>query len=111
MAKPKKIPKGVSFIAKEGVEYWYARIKGQKKYCGKGDKGREIAIAAKAKNIARKYEYKEIDAGLRVKRIGFKTVTDLSNWYMELPTIQSQKSYPQKLLGALICLVILVIRQ
>ena len=55
------------------------------------------AIAAKAKDIAKKYENKEIGAGLKVKKVKLKTVTDLSNWYMELPSTQSLKSYPQKI--------------
>ena len=90
MAKPMK---GVSCVTKGSTEYWYARIDGQKKYCGKGDKGREIAIAAKAKQIAKNYENKEISAGLKVKKVKFKTVTDLSNWYMQLPTTQKLSSY------------------
>jgi len=88
--------KGVSSITRNGVEYWYARINGQKKYCGKGDKGRDIAIASKAKEIAKSYENKEINAGLKVKKVKFKTVTDLSNWYMQLPTTQKLSSYQQK---------------
>ena len=58
MANRKKIMKGVSCSVRNGVEYWYAQIEGQKKYCGAGDKGREIAIAAKAKDIAKNYENK-----------------------------------------------------
>ena len=97
MAKPKKIMKGVTSNIKNGSEYWYARIDGQKKYCGKGDQGREIAIAAKAKDIAKKYENKEVNAGLKIKKVELKTVTDLSNWYMMLDSIQKMKVYTRKL--------------
>ena len=37
MPKAKKIPKGVSSITPNGVEYWYARNDDRKTYCGKGD--------------------------------------------------------------------------
>ncbi len=73
--------------------YWYARVKGEQVYCGKGEKGRKLAEAAKSKDIVRRYENKEINAGLKVKRVEFKTVQDLSNWYMTLPAIQGKKSY------------------
>ena len=79
MAKQKM--KGVTSIVRNGVEYWYARIDGTKKYCGKDDKGYKIATAAKAKEIARKYENKEANAGLKVKKINFKNFTELCNWY------------------------------
>ncbi len=49
MAKPKKTIKGVTCIVREGVEYWYARIDGEKKYCGRASEGRRLAVAAKAK--------------------------------------------------------------
>jgi len=100
MAKNKKPMKGVSCSVRKGVEYWYARIDGQKKYCGAGNKGREIAIAAKAKDIAVKFEKRELSAGLATKRIRLKTVLDLSNWYMTLPKIQKQASYRRKTFSA-----------
>ena len=96
MAKRKTI-KGVTCITRKGVDYWYARINGEKKYCGIGDKGRKIAEAAKAKDITKKYENKEINAGLKVKKIEFKTVKDLANWYMLLPSTQELKSYDRKI--------------
>ena len=85
--------KGVTSSTRNGVEYWYARVNGQKKYCGKGAKGRELAFAAKAKDIARSYENKEINAGLKVKKTPFKTVRDIINWYMLLPSSQEKKSF------------------
>lgn len=90
------IMKGVTSIKRNGSTYWYARIDGRKTYCGKGDKGQEMAEAAKAKCITRKYESREVNAGLKVKRSELRTVKDLSNWYMTLPTIQEQKSYYRK---------------
>lgn len=97
MAKSKM--KGVSCSTRNGVEYWYARVNGQKKYCGKGAKGRDLAIAAKAKEIASSYESKEISAGLKVKRTKFKTVKDICNWYMTLPESQKRKCYSRDLVS------------
>ena len=44
MAKPKRM-KGVT--CKNG--YWYARVDRHLKYCGKGEKGRNLAEAARKK--------------------------------------------------------------
>ncbi len=96
MAK-QKVMKGVSCINRKGVKYWYARINGEKKYCGKGSKGQEIAIAAKSKETAKRYENKEVNVGLKVKKAEFKTVQDLSNWYMQQPSVQQKKGYKRKL--------------
>lgn len=97
MAKVKKKMKGVTCISGKGVEYWYARIDGEKIYCGKDGKGYKIAIAAKAKEIAKKYENKEINAGLKVKKVKFKTVKQMANWYMALPNIQEKIRFNRKL--------------
>ncbi len=45
MAKTKQTMKGVT--CKNG--YWYARIDGDLKYCGKGEEGHELAKAARMK--------------------------------------------------------------
>ena len=98
MAK-KEIPiKGVTSTVKNDSEYWYARIDGEKKYCGKGGKGREIAIAAKAKYIASSYEQKEINTGLEVQKVEFKSIKALFNWYMETPKVQALAGYQRKML-------------
>ena len=89
--------KGVSSIQKNGSIYWYARIDSKKVYCGKDEKGRKLAEAAKSKDIAKKYENREMTAGLKVKRSELKTIKDLANWYMTLPTIQEKKSYSRKI--------------
>ena len=89
MAKP-KIIKGVT--CKNG--YWYASIDGKQKYCGKGDKGYKLAKTARMKWEVKQYENREINAGLRVKKTHLKNVLDLSNWYMQLPSIQEQISNP-----------------
>ena len=96
MAKQKKSIKGVTSRTRKGVVYWYVNVDGEKKYCGKGDKGYEMAVAAKSKSIADKFEKRELNAGLVVKRVKLKTVTDLSNWYMTLPKIQKQASFHRK---------------
>ncbi|MBW2470338.1 MAG: site-specific integrase, partial [Deltaproteobacteria bacterium] len=94
-----KSMKGVSCAVKGSTEYWYARIDGNKKYCGIGEKGKKIAIAAKAKEITRKYENKEVNAGLKVKKVEFKNFTKLCNWYMQQPSIQEQAGYKRKVSG------------
>jgi integrase len=88
--------KGVTSITRNGATYWYARVNGERKYCGKDEKGRKLAVAARSKYVAKRYENREIVAGLKVKKVEFKTVTDLVNWYIQLPKIQKQKSYSRK---------------
>ena len=95
--KTGKTTKGVSCINRKGVEYWYVRINGGKKYCGKGSKGHEMALAAKAKEIAKGYENKEVNVGLKVKKAEFKTIQDLSNWYMQKASVQEKRGYTRKL--------------
>jgi len=92
----KKI-KGVTCIKRKGTIYWYARVDGRRVCCGKGDRGYKVAVAARSKSIAKQYEKREIAAGLKVKKVHFKTVTDLSNWYMQLPSIQKQKGFGRKI--------------
>ena len=92
MVEVKKI-KGVT--CKNG--YWYARIDGVLKYCGKGDKGFNLAKIARMNWEVKRYENREVNAGLKVKKAGLKKFIDLSNWYMELPMIQEQKIYERKL--------------
>jgi hypothetical protein len=40
--------KGVTCITRNGATYWYARVDGQRVYCGKGDKGYKVAVAARS---------------------------------------------------------------
>jgi integrase len=89
--------KGVSSRERKGVVYWYAQINGRKQYCGKDSKGKELAEAARSKFIAKKYENREIHAGLKVKKVQFRSVLEMSNWYMTLPTVQAQKSHWRKI--------------
>ncbi|UCD32475.1 MAG: hypothetical protein JSV38_00815 [Desulfobacterales bacterium] len=72
--KHKKTRKGVT----SKKEYRYARIDGHVKCCRKGERGKKFAEVAKAKEIARKYENNEINAGMKVKRVGFEKVQDIS---------------------------------
>lgn len=88
--------KGVYKIDRGTTEYWYARVDGQRVYCGKGVNGKKIAQAARAKFMTMQYEERERAAGLVVKRDRLKTVKDLLDWYMLLPKTQNQKSYPRK---------------
>jgi len=80
--------------------YWYARIDGAEQYCGKGETGHKLAIAARMKWEVKQYENKEIAAGVRVKRIELKTITDLSNWYMQIPSVQEKKGYGRNVIAA-----------
>ena len=91
----KKI-KGVTCIKRKGTIYWYARVDGRRRYCGKDAKGHKLAVAARSKFVARRYENREILAGLKVKKVKFKNVRDLSNWYMELPRVQMQRGFKRK---------------
>ena len=78
--------------------YWYARIDGHEKYCGKGDKGKGIAETARKKWEVKQYENKQVNAGLKVKKVELKTFLKLCNWYMEeIPSVQDQKSYERKI--------------
>jgi len=103
-----KSMKGVTCITRKGSAYWYARVDGRRVYCGEGAKGRELAVAARSKAVAKRYENREVVAGLLTKRSEFRTVRELANWYMtELPAVQGQRAYGRKiahgrhLLGAL----------
>lgn len=91
-----KSMKGVTCITRNGAAYWYARVDGRRVYCGEGAKGRKLAEAARSKHVTRKYENREVDAGLKVRRADLRTVTELANWYMTLPTVQEQRSYRRK---------------
>ena len=88
--------KGITSITRNGSTYWYARIDGKKPYCGKGDKGRKLAEAARGKYEGKKYENREMNAGLKVKKVQFRRIIDLCNWYMKLPTVQDKKGYYRK---------------
>jgi integrase len=92
-----KKTKGVSCIERKGETYWYAQIDGRKLYCGKGDKGRKIAVAARAKHEATAYEHKEVRAGLKVKKAEFHTFRELCDWYMLLPGTQYKKNYANRI--------------
>jgi hypothetical protein len=95
----KKI-KGVTCIIRNGATYWYARVGGQRVYCGKGDKGYKVAVAARSKYVAKRYETREMTAGLKVRKAEFRTVRDLSNWYMQLPKVQQLTSYERKVFAS-----------
>lgn len=81
-------------IEKNG--YWYASIDGRREYFGKGAEGRKLAEAARAKSLVKKYENREVRAGLNVKKMSVKTFRHLANWYMNLPSIQNMKIYGRR---------------
>ena len=89
--------KGITSITRKGTEYWYARVDGRRVYCGKNTKGYELAVAARSKYISKKYENREITAGLKVKKAKFNSFVELSNWYMTRPKIQQLISYSRSL--------------
>lgn len=90
--------KGVRCIKRNGSQYWYAALGGKSpQYCGKGPEGKKLAEAARSKYVAKQYEAREVAAGMKVRKVEFKTVKDMVNWYMELPRIQNQKSYNRKI--------------
>ena len=92
----KKI-KGVTCITRNGATYWYARVDGRRKYCGKDDKGKKLAEIARKKWEVRQYENREVSVGVKKKKTAFKTFNDLCNWYFERPKVQQQKIYKSKL--------------
>jgi len=79
----KKI-KGVTCITRNGSTYWYARVDGRRKYCGKDDKGKKLAEIARKKWEVRQYENREVSVGVKKKKTAFKT-------------FQQQKIYKSKL--------------
>ncbi len=97
MAKPMK---GVSSVDRKEETYWYAQVDGRKTYCGKGPEGRKMAEASRAKWVAKQYENREQRAGLKVKKPTFRTIRELMNWYMELPSTQAQKAFDRKVIAA-----------
>ena len=88
--------KGVSSITKNGSTYWYARVDGKTVYCGIGQKGYDMAVAARKKYEAKQYESRQSGAGLEVKRTSFRTITQMVNWYIKLSTAQKKKSYERE---------------
>jgi integrase len=66
-------------------------------YTGRGDEGRKMAVEARGKYESRRYERREVSAGLKVQRPEFRTVKDLLNWYMtEIPSVQAKKGFYRK---------------
>jgi integrase len=96
MAKAKTM-KGVTSITRNGAIYWYAQVDGRRVYCGKDEKGWKLAEAARSKYVGRKYENREVQAGLKTRRAEFRTVRELCNWYMTLPGVQKQKNYRSRI--------------
>lgn len=92
----KKI-RGVKSIEKNGSVYWYVALGGKNpQYCGKGEEGREDAEEKRRAYLKGKRDARRNGLDLPPKKITFKTVKQLLNWYMELPRIQKQKSYSRK---------------
>jgi hypothetical protein len=92
--------KGVTCITRNGATHWYARVDGQRVYCGKGDKGYKVAVAARSKYVEKRYETREMTVGLKVRKAESRTVRDLSNWYMQLPKVQQLTSYERKVFAS-----------
>jgi integrase len=89
--------KGVTSITRNGSTYWYAQVDGRRIYCGKDEKGRQLAEAARSKHVGRRYESREVQAGLKTRRADFRTFRELCNWYMTLPGVQSKKNYRHRI--------------
>lgn len=62
-----------------------------------GDKGKKLAEAGRANYVAKQYENRKANAGLKVKKVEFRTVKRLANWYMTLPTVQAKRGYYRKI--------------
>ena len=85
----KKI-KGVTCITRNGSTYWYARVDGRRKYCGKDDKGKKLAEIARKKWEVRQYENREVSVGVKKKKSAFKTFNDL------IGTLKGRRSSSRK---------------
>jgi integrase len=96
MAKKQTLPQGVTVQTRSGVQYYYARLGNKRKYCGRGEQGFEIAIAARAMHIGKRYEKREVAVGLNVSRVQLKTFEDLSKWCLSRPQTKRLKSYQTK---------------
>jgi len=95
--------RGVTSQKVGGTTYWYARIRNSKVYCGRDDAGYQAAVLAREEATKEKRLRKLMGLGMakEVRKIqtteeGFKSVRQMSNWYMELPSIQKQVRYPAK---------------
>jgi len=100
---------GIYSVARNGQEYWYARIGERKRsekqdrmvsvatYMGKGNKGHKLAVAARSKYNKERYESRELSAGMQVKRSQFATFGDMMKWFMDLPSTQKKPSYERKM--------------
>ena len=78
MAKRQTLPQGVTVQVRNNVPYYYARLGDKRKYCGKGEEGKELAEAARGKYLAEKLERKLSGVGLTVKKPKLKTFANLS---------------------------------
>lgn len=95
----KREPKGYYKQTRNGTEYWYARIP-KPKAMGPGEEGKQRAIAARAKYVSKRYEHKDDEAGLNMKRIKLATIDDLHQWYFTRPKIQKLESFHRKMWAA-----------
>lgn len=93
---PESPMRGVTCKKVNGAIYWYAFVDGKQKSMGSGDEGKELAIAAKSKEVTQKFETKELKHGLEVQRSVFESFNELCNWYIELPQVQKLKSFSRK---------------
>ena len=69
--KGKKLPKGVTKVERNKATYFYVRVDGERKYCGKDDGGFELARAAR-----QKYEYKKIIDRSGASKESLSTIVD-----------------------------------
>ena len=87
---------GVTCRQRKGVTYWFAYVDGQQVYCGSNAEGKAIAEAKRGEYLKKRVENRFKLAGMKVERLQFKRIIDLSNWYMGLPTVQNKKGYIRK---------------
>lgn len=87
---PRNKVRGVSSRTYNRSKYWSAYIDGRLQYFGKGEKGRKAAEAAKAKDVANKFESREIRGGLKTKKVHFKNFAELADWYLDSPGVKQR---------------------
>ena len=71
--------KGVTSITRGDQVYWYVRINGERKYCGKAEDGRKDAEEARHKWEYEKLQAKRQGIGLETRATEFKRFIDMMN--------------------------------
>ena len=61
-----------------GVEYWYVRIDGEKRYCGKGSAGKKPAEAVRDRDEKLRVSHEDSRVAIEVKTAGLPFLARIS---------------------------------